>query len=210
MLEGSADRSLVAWPVAGARDRRQNRQRMMESPGERPSTETRTTYADRTRDAAPVAVAFFVALTAIDPFGTRGQSHVVARLSEIALALWLAALIIVVSTALLPSADRGSHYRELATVVSGVAALVLTAIALGLSWAGLGTDSDHLQLSLTPSSRAAIDRLCGTRNKPLAGKMPTGQLGGAFAVFTLDRNLSGRCDDIRIPVAAILAAREIH
>lgn len=175
------------------------------------SAETRKAYADRARDAAPAAVAFFVAVTAIDPFNTRGQSHVVARLSEIALAMWLAALIIVVSTAVLPSTDQGGrHYRELATVVSGVVALILTAAALGLSWAGLGTDTDHLQLLLTPPSRAAIDRLCGTRKKPLTGKMPTGELGGAFAVFTLDPNLKGRCDDIRIPVAAILAAREIH
>jgi hypothetical protein len=184
---------------------------MTEASGETASTDAGKSYADRAREAAPVAVALFAALAAVDPFDTRGKSHVVARLSEIALALWLAALIIVVSTALLPSGDKGGrHYRELATVVCGIAALVVTAVALGLNWAGLGTDRDHLQLSLTPSSRAAVDRLCGTSSEPLTGTMATGQLAGVFAVFTLDPGLRGRCDDLRIPVAAILAAREIH
>jgi len=150
-------------------------------------------------DVASVVLGLVVLLLGTDPFQLRGKSHLLGGLNKVALALWIATILVLVSTALLPRKDKGGKpYRVMVAIVLGGAAAAVTFVMIGLSITGHGTDKDHVRVALSADNRAVLDRLCGTRGKPLTGHLATGSLEGAFTVLTLDHGLSVRCDDVRV------------
>jgi hypothetical protein len=168
-------------------------------------------FTGAAREVAPILLGLFVALVGTDPFNARGRSHLLTLVNRLALGFWVATILLLLLPLVLPRAqERALSVRPIVTVASGGIAVLLTIAMFALFATKYGSDSDHFQVTLSGENRSALDALCKTYGKEIDGRIATGGLEGAFVVLHLDKQLSGRCDDVRIPVVSILALREIH
>ena len=157
--------------------------------------------------AASLAGAIFAAIVGADPFDIRHRSHWVQDIDYVAIALWvLAVVLFLLVLAELGPVVRG-HLLRLA-VAGAAAAAVLTIVALLTLPFGVALDRDFVQLRLAPNDRQALDRMCGTKGRPLLGSVPTSSLESTFVIVTFKPATALGCDDVRIPSAGILAIRE--
>jgi hypothetical protein len=173
---------------------------------------------DAAYDTAPIVLGLFAALVGTDPFNARGRSHVLTLVNELALAFWVATILLLVSAHMYPGRRR--RLTGVATFVSFIVALLLTITMFVMLPTRYGSDSDEVQVMLATPNRVALDKLCGTGGKAIVGRIATGSLENAFIVLHLDRDHdadtdtdgtpSAQCDDVRIPVASIQALREVH
>ncbi len=173
--------------------------------------DTRRQYTEAAKEVAPILVGLFVALLGTDPFNARGRSHLLTLFNRLALAFWVATILLVLWPLVLPGGARGERSaRAIVTVACGGIALLLTIVMFALFATSYGNDKDSFQVTLSGSSRWALNALCKTKGKPIEGRIATGGLEGAFVVLHLDPIDRKPCDDVRIPVASILALRELH
>lgn len=168
-------------------------------------------FGEVAKETVPIVLGLFTVLLGTDPFHARGRSHILSGANDLALAFWVATILLLVSPLVFPDRSAGrTKARARVTLGSGMIAGVLTAAVFGLLIFGYGTDQDRVQVGLAPTYRAAVDRLCLTRGKSLNARIATGSLESSFIVLHLRPGVSPRCDDVRIPVASILALRETH
>jgi hypothetical protein len=154
--------------------------------------------------AASLAGAILAAIVGADPFDIRHRSHWVQDIDYVAIVLWVIAVVLF----LLVLARPGRLVLLRLAVAGAVGAAVLTVVALLTLPFGVSLDKDFVELRLAPKERHALDRLCGTKGIPLRGSVPTSSLESTFVVFSFESSIAVRCDDVRIPSAAILAIRE--
>jgi hypothetical protein len=169
-----------------------------------------------TRDlaqAGTVAGAIFGALVGADPFDIRHRTSWVKTVDYVAIALWVAAVLLFLLTAA-PRASAGPPRLSerlrlrLALLTAGAAGL-LTIVALIAVPMPFSADYDNVALSLAPQEQRAISELCHVTTTPLQGRVQTQTFGDAFVVVEgIPTQAGARCDAVRIPATGILAVEE--
>jgi hypothetical protein len=121
-------------------------------------------------------------------------------------ALWIPVFLLF---ALLAAWPDSRPLRLSAWIVAGIVALVTAGVIFFTSF-GFTRDTDNVDLRVDPTTRSALNKLCGPLPRPLAGVIRTESLSTNFVILDLDLHKypKTRCRTVDIPRSAVLAIQE--
>ncbi|MDX6477115.1 MAG: hypothetical protein QOH95_2626 [Gaiellaceae bacterium] len=174
---------------------------------------TRSDSVHERAKSGSLVVAILTILVGADPIDIRHSSHVFRVFDYAAIGFWIAAVLLFLGAqAFREGKDRrGRDYGKTSLVAAMCVAVIagaLTITAIGAKALGKAEDHDTVLLGVTPTELAAFRSFCGP-NADLYGSIRTADLADEFVVLTLDEKPPrSRCDQIRVPRAAIVALVE--